>query len=96
MGLKTLIELACFDKEVSPSNSKWLSAFNLNGIHVYTSVNEYFRVLANFDNSAPSIVTMDASGIALGAAFSQIHKGLERPVAVASLTLQPAESLFRW
>ncbi|KAJ8356497.1 hypothetical protein SKAU_G00192910 [Synaphobranchus kaupii] len=35
--------------------------------------------LAHFSLTAPTLVTCDASGVALGAVFAQVHEGVERP-----------------
>ena len=50
--------------------------------------------LAHFDATAPTIVTSDSSGYALGACLSQIQNGRERPVAFASRTLSSAERKY--
>lgn len=48
--------------------------------------------LAHFDTSAEeTLVTCDASAVALGACLSQRVNGVERPVAFASRVLSPAE-----
>jgi hypothetical protein len=48
--------------------------------------------LNHFDvHASTTIVTTDASSVALGACLSQVVNGEERPVAFASRTLQPAE-----
>ena len=52
------------------------------------------RVLAHFDPYAQTIVSTDASGIALGAVLSQIQYGIEVPIAFASRALQPAERAY--
>ena len=52
------------------------------------------RVLAHFDTHSHTIVSTDASGIALGAVLSQVQHGKERPIAFASRTLQPAERAY--
>ena len=49
------------------------------------------RVLAHFNSNAKTIVSTDASGVALGAVLSQIQNGDERPIAFASRALSPAE-----
>ena len=41
-------------------------------------------VLAHFDVTAPTIVTCDASSVAVGACLSQLHQDEERPIAFAS------------
>ncbi|KAJ8375478.1 hypothetical protein SKAU_G00060580 [Synaphobranchus kaupii] len=57
-------------------------------------------VLAHFDLSSPTILTCDASNIAVGAVLSQLHRGTEQPIAFASRALSPAEqkplSIHRW
>ena len=47
--------------------------------------------LAHFDVNALTVVTTDASSVAIGACLSQIVNGEERPVAFASRALMPAE-----
>ena len=48
--------------------------------------------LAHFDTSAEeTLVTCDASAVALGACLSQKVNGIERPIAFASRVLSPAE-----
>ena len=51
-------------------------------------------MLAHFDVTAPTIVTCDASSVAVGACLSQLHQGEERPIAFASRTLTPAERRY--
>ena len=51
-------------------------------------------VLAHFDTSASTVVTCDASSVALGACLSQLHQDGERPVAFASRTLSPTERKY--
>ena len=51
-------------------------------------------VLSHFDPEAPTIVTTDASGIALGAVLSQMSNGIEKPVAYASKTLSMTERKY--
>ena len=51
-------------------------------------------VLAHFDVKASTIVTCDASSVAIGACLSQIHQGEESPIAFASRTLTPAERRY--
>ena len=48
-------------------------------------------MLAHFDPNAPTIVTTDAFGIALGAVLSH---GENHPIAFASKTLSPAERRY--
>ena len=51
-------------------------------------------VLAYFDMAASTVVTCDASSVALSAILSQLHHGGERPIAFASRTLSPAERKY--
>jgi hypothetical protein len=51
-------------------------------------------ILAHFSSEAETIVSCDASGLALGAVLSQIQGGQERPVAYASRALSPAEQKY--
>src|SRR5205085_11727686 len=51
-------------------------------------------VLAHFDPNAVTIVSTDASSVALGAVLSQIQNGTERPIAFASRTLSTAEKSY--
>ena len=51
-------------------------------------------VLDHFDTSASTVVTCDASSVALGACLSQRHQDGERPIAFASRTLSPAERKY--
>ena len=45
------------------------------------------HVLAHFNSNDKTIVSTDASGVALGAVLSQIQDGKELPIAFASRTL---------
>lgn len=51
-------------------------------------------VLAHFDLASPTLVTCDASSTALGAVLSQVHDGVERPIAFASRALTSAEQKY--
>ena len=51
-------------------------------------------VLAHFDSRAQTIVSTDASGVALGAVLSQIQNGEERPIAYASRALLQNEPAY--
>ena len=51
-------------------------------------------VLAHFDTAASTVVTCDASSVALGACLSQLHHDGEHPIAFASRTLSPAERKY--
>ncbi|MFZ1075317.1 MAG: reverse transcriptase family protein [Minisyncoccia bacterium] len=52
-------------------------------------------ILAHFDSDMPTLLTTDASGIALAAYLSEIHRyGTERTVAFASRTLSPTERAY--
>ena len=51
-------------------------------------------VLTHFDLSSPTILTCDASSIAIGAVLSQLHNGMERPDAFASRALSSAEQKY--
>ncbi|KAJ8353420.1 hypothetical protein SKAU_G00209870 [Synaphobranchus kaupii] len=54
-------------------------------------------VLAHFDFSSPTILTCDASNIAVGAVLSQLHRGTERPIAFASRALRHRPlRIHRW
>ncbi|KAJ8342697.1 hypothetical protein SKAU_G00326250 [Synaphobranchus kaupii] len=50
--------------------------------------------LAHFSLTAPTLVTCDASVVAIGAVLSQVHEGVERLVAFASRALTPAEQKY--
>ena len=50
--------------------------------------------LAHFDINARTIVSTDASGVALGAVLSQVQRGEERPIAYASRTLNSYERTY--
>ncbi|KAJ8342723.1 hypothetical protein SKAU_G00326510 [Synaphobranchus kaupii] len=50
--------------------------------------------LAHFSLTAPTLVTCDASVVELGAVLSQVHEGVERPVAFASRALTLAEQKY--
>ena len=51
-------------------------------------------VLAHFDPTCPTLLTCDASSAAVGAVLSQLHDGVERPVAFASRALSDAEQKY--
>ena len=51
-------------------------------------------MLAHFDTAASTVVTCDASSVALGACPSQLHHGGERPIAFTSRTLSPAQRKY--
>ena len=51
-------------------------------------------VLAHFDQASPTLLTCDASNTAVGAVLSQLHCGVERPVAFASRSLTTAEQKY--
>ncbi|XP_062373903.1 uncharacterized protein K02A2.6-like [Sardina pilchardus] len=51
-------------------------------------------VLAHFDPASPTLVTCDASAIAIGAVMSQLQGGVERPIAFASRALSPTEQRY--
>ncbi|XP_048241609.1 uncharacterized protein K02A2.6-like [Haliotis rufescens] len=51
-------------------------------------------VLAHFDPDAETIVSTDASGIALGAVLSQVISGEERPIAFWSRTLTETQRKY--
>ena len=48
-------------------------------------------VLAHFDPASPTILTTDASAVALGAQLSQLQDGVERPIAFAARSLTETE-----
>ena len=48
-------------------------------------------VLAHFDISSHTLVTCDASAMAIGTVLSQVQDGVERPVAFASRALNQTE-----
>ncbi len=50
--------------------------------------------LAHFDLPSPTLVTCDASAVAVGAVLSQLHDGIERPIAFASRALSTAEQKY--
>lgn len=51
-------------------------------------------VLAHFQLECPTVVTCDASAVALGAVLSQFQDGVEKPVAFASRALSPTEQKY--
>lgn len=51
-------------------------------------------ILAHFDPASPTLVTCDASAIAIGAVMSQVQGGTERPIAFASRALTPTEQRY--
>lgn len=51
-------------------------------------------VLAHFDLQSLTFVTCNASDTAVGSVLSQLQQGLERPVALASRSLTPAEQKY--
>ena len=51
-------------------------------------------ILAHFNSDAPTVVSADASGVALGAVLSQLIDGQEYPVAFASKTLSETERRY--
>lgn len=51
-------------------------------------------VLAHFQLDCPTFVTCDASAVALGAILSQLHDGVERPVAFTFWALSPTEQTY--
>ena len=51
-------------------------------------------VLAHFDPSSPTLLTCDASNYAVGAVVSQLHNGMERPIAFDSRALNSAEQKY--
>lgn len=51
-------------------------------------------VLAHFDLASPTLVTCDASALAVGAVMSQLQGGVERPIAFASRALSPTEQRY--
>ena len=52
------------------------------------------RVLAHFEANVPTLVSTDASSLAIGAVLSQVQHGEERPIAVASPTPIDAERAY--
>ena len=51
-------------------------------------------VLAHFDPASPTLVTCDASAMAIGAVMSQLQGGVERPIAFASRAVSPTEQRY--
>ena len=51
-------------------------------------------ILAHFNSDAPTVVSADASGVALGAVLSQLIDGQEYPVSFASKTLSETERRY--
>ncbi|KAG1942067.1 hypothetical protein F2P79_015758 [Pimephales promelas] len=51
-------------------------------------------VLTHFDISSHTLVTCDASALAMGAVLSQVQNGVERPVAFASRALNQTEQSY--
>ena len=51
-------------------------------------------ILIHFNSDAPTVVSADASGVALGAVLSQLIDGQEYPVAFASKTLSETERRY--
>lgn len=51
-------------------------------------------ILAHFDVNCETVVTCDASAVAIDATLSQCRNGVELPVAFASRTLSPAERRY--
>jgi hypothetical protein len=68
----------------------WTSDCQRSFEHIIECVSST-ATLTHFDPIATTIVTTDASSIALGACLSQVVMGVERPVAFASRVLSPTE-----
>ncbi|KAJ8332651.1 hypothetical protein SKAU_G00424400 [Synaphobranchus kaupii] len=51
-------------------------------------------VLAHFDLASPTLVTCDASAMAIGAVMSQLQGEIERQIAFASRALSPTEQRY--